>query len=247
MIRKYGFIKDHPNLNRPMYAALNPDANVELPDEVDLTDKMPPVYDQLSLSSCVANSSAALLQFLNPSITPSRLFIYYNARSLDGDPQQDAGTTMSSAIYTLKQRGFCSENTWKYNENNVLVRPPINAYQEASKDLVIQDFAINTLIEMKQCLAAGFPFGFGFQVYPYFESEQMAESPILPMPQEGDEPIGGHAISAVAYSDKTQMFKIRNSWGPNWGNAGYFYMPYEFITNPSLASDFWTIRKVTIE
>ena len=50
---------------------------------------------------------------------------------------------------------------------------------------------------------------------------------------------------AVGYDGKRRVFIVRNSWGPGWGAKGYFYMPYEYLLSPSLASDFWTIRSVT--
>jgi C1A family cysteine protease len=65
----------------------------------------------------------------------------------------------------------------------------------------------------------------------------------MPMPKKGERCLGGHAIMAVGYNDKTKMFKIRNSWGSGWGDKGYFYMPYDFITNANYTDDFWTIRK----
>lgn len=56
--------------------------------------------------------------------------------------------------------------------------------------------------------------------------------------------IGGHAVLAVGYDNSTQHFIIRNSWGADWGDKGYFYMPYEYITDGDLADDFWYIRVI---
>lgn len=247
MIRKYGFRRDHPLLNRRMYSLVNPDNNVTVLAKADLTSQMPAVYDQGQLGSCTANAASACIQFLDDSIKPSRLFIYYNERVLDGDPRQDGGSSLSSAIYVLKQQGVCSETTWAYIEDNVFVRPNKTSYAEAIKDQLLSDFSIQTLEEMKQCLSAGFPFMFGFSVFQAFESEEMAANPIMTMPAEDEESIGGHAVTAVGFDNETQMFKIRNSWGPDWGDNGYFFMPFSFITNPAYASDFWTMRKMEIE
>lgn len=64
---------------------------------------------------------------------------------------------------------------------------------------------------------------------------------------------------AVGYSDRSNAFIVRNSWGEEWVNArrrdrlswgffqgdqGYCYIPYEYMTNPELCSDLWTIRKI---
>ena len=74
----------------------------------------------------------------------------------------------------------------------------------------------------------------------------MARSGILRLPQPGEKLLGGHAILAVGYDDTTEMIKIRNSWGADWGQQGYFDMPYKYIQDPDLASDFWAINKMEI-
>ena len=57
--------------------------------------------------------------------------------------------------------------------------------------------------------------------------------------------IGGHAVLATGYDDSQQRFLVRNSWGTGWGKDGYFTIPYAYLTNSSLASDFWTLRVVS--
>ncbi len=63
------------------------------------------------------------------------------------------------------------------------------------------------------------------------------------MPQPAEQALGGHAVLAVGYDDGQQRF-IRNSWGPGWGIQGYCMMPYLYLSDGSLASDFWTVRLV---
>jgi C1A family cysteine protease len=97
---------------------------------------------------------------------------------------------------------------------------------------------------MKGCLAAGYPFVFGFTVYESFESQEVAQTGHAPMPATTEQVLGGHAVVAVGYEDANQWFIVRNSWGTGWGMAGYFTLPYTYVTQPRLASDFWTIRLV---
>ena len=92
---------------------------------------------------------------------------------------------------------------------------------------------------MKGCLASGYPFVFGFTVYESFESDQVAQTGHVPMPQAGEQVVGGHAVLAVGYDDSNQWFIVRNSWGPNWGMQGYFTMPYLYLLDPNLSGDFW--------
>ena len=64
------------------------------------------------------------------------------------------------------------------------------------------------------------------------------------MPAPGENKLGGHAVLAVGYDTSARTMIVRNSWGTGWGMSGYFTMPFEFITSPSMASDFWTIRLI---
>jgi len=49
-------------------------------------------------------------------------------------------------------------------------------------------------------------------------------------------------VCAVGYDDKAKRVLVRNSWGPAWGQKGYFTMPYDYVANRDLSDDFWTIR-----
>jgi C1A family cysteine protease len=98
---------------------------------------------------------------------------------------------------------------------------------------------------MKGCLASGYPFVFGFTVYDSFESQQVATTGVAPMPQSGEQVVGGHAVLAVGYDDGQQRFIVRNSWGTGWGMQGYFTLPYAYLIDANLADDYWTIRLVT--
>ena len=97
---------------------------------------------------------------------------------------------------------------------------------------------------MKGCLAAGYPFVFGFTVYDAFESAATAKSGELNMPTSTETVVGGHAVLAVGYDDVAQRFIVRNSWGPKWGKKGYFTIPYTYLMTENLSDDFWTIRLV---
>ena len=90
----------------------------------------------------------------------------------------------------------------------------------------------------------GYPFVFGFTVLSSFETQEVADTGVMPMPADGDKQLGGHAVCCVGYDDDKQCFVVRNSWGSSWGDGGYFYMPYKYMTDSGLASDFWTIRWV---
>jgi C1A family cysteine protease len=97
---------------------------------------------------------------------------------------------------------------------------------------------------MKGCLAEGYPFAFGMTVYDSFEGDEVAKTGVVQMPSPDEQVVGGHAVLVVGYDDSQQIFIVRNSWGSEWGMGGYFTLPYAYIVNPDLASDFWTLRRV---
>jgi len=249
-IARYGWTPDLPDNRDIKYSAVRP-VFVTLPPMVDLRPKCPPVYDQGQIGSCTANSIGAAFEFelLKQGLTdftPARLFIYYNERVMEGDPNSDNGAQIRDGVKSAAQLGVCNEIEWPYDPNNLFKKPDDSCYQSALSNLVEQYVSIDNkdINQLKSCLAEGNPFVFGFTVYQNFESALVAQTGVLSMPVAGETVVGGHAVLAVGYDDSKSAFIIRNSWGPNWGIGGYFYMPYTYITNPDLATDFWAIKLV---
>ena len=247
----YGWVHDLPDARDLLYSAPLLRFPQGLPPSIDLRPHCPPVYDQGQLGSCTANGIGAAIEFdrLKQGVTdfvPSRLFIYYNERVIEGTVSQDSGAQIRDGVKSVAKLGAPPESDWPYDISKFAQKPPANAYQDALKDLVKSYSRVtNNLTNMMGCLAEGFPFVFGFTVYDSFESAAVAKSGIVPMPAQGEGVLGGHCVLAVGYNDSQRQFICRNSWGPNWGIAGYFMMPYEYLINPSLASDFWTLRTVS--
>jgi C1A family cysteine protease len=249
-IQGYGWLPDLPDQRDHIYAAPIT-APQQLPPKVDLRPSCPPVYDQGQLGSCTANAIGAAFEFTwmkeklpNP-VAPSRLFIYYNERAMEGTVGTDSGAQIRDGIKSVANQGDCTENDWPYVIANFTEKPPDACYKDADQHKVKQYLRIpHSLTSMKSCLAAGYPFVFGFTVYDSFESAEVAKTGVAPMPGMSEQVLGGHAVMAVGYDDAQQRFTVRNSWGTTWGMQGYFTMPYAYLTqaHPSLASDFWTIR-----
>jgi len=250
--RSYGWRRSTRETPHPRYALPDHHAAGHLPGSVDLTPECPPVYDQGALGSCTGNALAGLFQFLliklgRPSFVPSRLMIYWGERAIEGTKDQDAGANGDDGITFLQTKGVCPESTWPYDPSKFAVMPPPIAWAQASRHKLADPITIdNTNInEIKSCLASGYPIAFGFTAYPDLESDKVASTGYLPMPTPGEQPIGGHEVLLVGYDDATQLFKVRNSWGPGWGVNGYFYMPYAYMTNLDLASDFRSAKRAS--
>jgi C1A family cysteine protease len=222
-----------------------------VPDKIDLRSQCPPVYDQGQLGSCTANAIAGAIQFdrlkqkLTPDFTPSRLFIYYNERVIEHTVASDSGAQIRDGIKSVGAQGDCPETEWPYVITKFKVKPSASCYADALKYKAISYQRVTqTLSQLKGCLASGYPFVFGFTVYESFESPQVAKSGHAPLPKSSEQVVGGHAVVAVGYDDTKQWFIVRNSWGSEWGLKGYFTLPYAYLTDENLASDFWTIRIV---
>jgi C1A family cysteine protease len=251
-IQKFGWIPDLPDMRDHLYSA--PQATMaKLPAKVDLRAGCPAVYDQGQLGSCTGNAIAAAIQFdrmkqkLKPAFAPSRLFIYYNERVMEHTVKTDAGAMIRDGIKSVAQLGVCSETPdWPYDINKFAQKPPAKAFTDAKAHKAVSySRLINSAAQLKGCLASGYPFVFGFSVYESFESQAVAKTGVVPMPQPAEKQLGGHAVMGVGYDDTQQRFIVRNSWSAGWGMKGYFTIPYAYLTDNNLADDFWTIRIVS--
>src|SRR5262249_25089308 len=156
-----------------------------------------------------------------PDFVPSRLFIYYNEREMEGTVSSDAGAQIRDGIKSVSERGDCPETQWPYEIDKFADRPTAGCYKSAFKyKAVAYQRLVQNLNQMKGCLASGFPFVFGFSVYESFESELVAKTGNAPLPGAGEQLLGGHAVMAVGYDDSHQWFYVRNSWGTDWGMDG---------------------------
>jgi hypothetical protein len=202
--------------------------------------------------NCTANATAALAQTLmikekKPSFMPSRNFIYYNERVMEGTVTQDSGAQLADGMAVLANSGVPHESLWPYTGNRWLWKPTASVSADALKHRVAQEQnLVQDLNHFKACLAAGYPFVGGFTVYESFESEQVAQTGVVNMPAKSEQTVGGHAILIVGYDDATNRFIVRNSWGNSWGMKGYFTIPYDYYTDADLATDFWTATSISI-
>ena len=243
----YGWVPDLPDHRDQLYGVVRRMA-AKPPSSVDLRPKCSPVEDQGNLGSCTGNSLAGAVEFLEkkdgvPFINVSRLFIYYNERVIEHTVNEDAGAMIRDGIKALVKQGVCSEKKWPYVVSKFTKKPSSACYKEARNHQVTAYARIQTLDEMRGCLAEGYPFVFGFTVYESFESDQVAKTGVAPMPKPKEKVLGGHAVLAVGYDDAQKRFLVRNSWGTGWGMKGYFTLPYDYLADRNLSDDLWTIRR----
>ena len=223
-------------------------AKVDLPKKVDLRAHMTKIENQGDTSSCVANALAGAYEYWvqrdsQQAYDVSRLFMYYNARWRNGDQNEDGGSVIQLAMEALKELGACSENSWPFEKPLLLEKPNRTAYEEASEYKIKEMEQVPLELEAwKQALASGYPVVFGCLLFDSFD-ECNQRGGVVPMPSPKDvgrSSHGGHSMCAVGYSDAEQVFIVRNSWGDQWGDKGYCYMPYNYLMNPEFnGGDSW--------
>jgi C1A family cysteine protease len=250
--RKYGWRNSTPDQRDKKFSIEHIDA-AALPTSVDLSSGMPEVWDQTTLGSCTSFSSSAAVAFLQKKehpawqFLPSFLFVYYNERVVEGTVASDSGAQIRTAIKVLASQGSCPDKYWTYDVAKFAIKPPVAAYKDAvqHESLAYQSVA-QDLLTMKAVLVSGLPIVIGISVYESFESDQVAQTGVVPLPAAHEQLLGGHAVCVVGYNDSTLTFLVRNSWGTGWGlnGTGYFTIPYAYLTNPNLSDDFWAISKL---
>jgi C1A family cysteine protease len=229
-----------------------------LPPSVDLRKWCSPVEDQGQLGSCTANAGAGLMEYFErrgfgKHLDASRLFLYKTTRDLLGW-KGDQGAYLRSTMKSLVLFGMPPERYWPYHIEKFDEEPTTFCYAFAQNYKSVRYYRLDpagappskALTNVRESLAAGLPCMFGFSVYSSMPGK--GEGGDIPFPRPGDRLEGGHAVVAVGYDDGRKIGKnkgalrIRNSWGKDWGEQGYGWLPYAYVEQ-ELADDFWTLVK----
>jgi C1A family cysteine protease len=237
---------------------------VKLANKIDLREYDTPIMDQGQLGSCTSQAGCGLLQFLQKFNSGkytlmSRLYVYKFTRMLMAT-NGDTGASLRDTMATLILHGAPPETYWNYN---------IDRFDEIPKWMSSEAFLSNmadnyegtkyirldpdgngktqVLNDIKFCLNSNLPVIFG--TYVWNSIQFVGVNGDIPMPNAGEQPVGGHALMIVGYDDEREClpigtpkgaFLIRNSWGTEWGDKGYGWLPYEYLIKGH-AQDFWTL------
>lgn len=214
---------------------------------VDLSNQMPRVKDQGQQGTCLAFSLTSIFEYMYKKMTQQQIdlseqFLYYIAREKAGDTDKDEGSCLNYAVEALAEKGLCTEEKWAYNtlETAYDIRPSDEAYQEALDRKLAE--AKNVALDVdaiRSALSDGYPVVISARLYDSFGE---ARSGYVPMPSDEERQAAdskenrNHAMVIVGYNDEIHAFKVRNSWGENFGLGGYVLMPYAYITDTSLTN-----------
>jgi C1A family cysteine protease len=244
----HGWRKDRPDNRDQILGNSGRLKALFLPPRKDLREFCSTVENQGSIGSCTANSSTSALEFLynrakKPAPEYSRLFLYFATRVwIEGTPpSEDSGAQIRDVMKALAKFGCCLEKTWAYSPAKYSTEPPESAKKEALNHQILNYFRCPSLRFIKNSIADGYPVVGGFSVPESMDGPQTEKTGVVAYPKKGENFIGGHAVLFVGYNDRTGLLTFQNSWGTGWGDKGFGYLPYEYVTN-WLADDFWTIR-----
>jgi len=245
-------IKPLLNLARPFLSLVT---RHQLPNIVDLRSLFNPIIEeQYTLGSCVGNALASILEYFYFYTTGyrktfSRLFIYYNARMMEDEiskrnaTETDSGADLQFAIVSLFKYGCCEEQFWPFYEHLINIQPNNQAYENGQNYRLNELGRLsNNINQLRECLAEGYPFVMAIKIFPSFASNHHG---FISMPKSYEKSSQyRHAVVCVGYIHSERVFIIRNSHGIQWGDYGYGYLPYEYVTNKILTKDLWAIKSV---
>jgi len=238
---------------------------VGLSASVDLREWCSPIENQSSLGSCTAHAGIGLVEYFEKRafgrhIDASRRFLYKVTRNMLNQTG-DTGAFLRTTMGALVLLGVPPEEYWPYTIPDFDKEPPAFCYAFAQNYKAISYFRLDPPItprdvllnRIKSYLASHVPSMFGFTVFSSIA--QAATTGKIPYPAPGERVLGGHAVDAVGYDDNMKIkntekggvetkgaLLIRNSWGEGWGNAGYGWLPYDYVMK-NLAVDWWALLK----
>eukprot|EP00286_Rhodomonas_abbreviata_P013276 CAMPEP_0181316098 /NCGR_PEP_ID=MMETSP1101-20121128/15715_1 /TAXON_ID=46948 /ORGANISM="Rhodomonas abbreviata, Strain Caron Lab Isolate" /LENGTH=548 /DNA_ID=CAMNT_0023423325 /DNA_START=32 /DNA_END=1678 /DNA_ORIENTATION=+ len=236
---------------------------IDLPEKVDLRKYCTAVEDQGAHNSCAANAVASAYEYLckkqcmetgDKTGDISRMFIYWVGRKAmnvylnqPNAPIQDQGMSLSIAIEAMQRKGACLESNWAYSPFKVNTKPPTKCFAEAMRYKVSEAVSVPISTQkMKEALAEGYPVVFGMKLTRSFMTPPRSGKIATPNrndPQSANH--GMHAMICVGYNDRQEVFIVRNSWGTRWGDQGYCYVGYDYLSNPDFSFEFFQIKGLT--
>jgi C1A family cysteine protease len=235
---------------------------VNLVDSVDLSEWCSVVEDQGKIGSCTANAGVALIEYFEKRangkyIDASRLFLYKTTRKLMG-LKGDTGAYLRDTMKAMSLFGVPPTKYYPYDIDKFDDEPEPFHYALAQNYQALKYYRLDPpgtsrtklLHSIKLNLSLGLPAMFGFTV---FSSLNRPNKPgEIAFPDFKERILGGHAVVAVGYDDSREIkntfngnvtigaLKIRNSWGSQWGEDGYGWLPYDYV-KLGLAKDWWTL------
>ena len=220
---------------------------------VDLRLGFTSVKNQGSQGSCSVFSISSIYEYIlkKNSFTEydlSEAFVYYNVREKNNKVMEDTGSSLYEVISSIIKQGICLEKLFPYKPKNYTTKPGIEAYEDALQRLIKEAKNVNlTIDDFKSALSDGYPIAVSMRIYDSFGN---SNSGFIFRPTEAEiksKEYGNHAMIVCGYSDDERIFIVRNSWGKDFGDKGYCYIPYSYIEDTELTNMACIITQISSE
>lgn len=206
----------------------------ELPSSIDLRQYDSQGETQGKLGSCTANAITSCYEVLVNILYPdkfvelSRLYVYYHSRLFDDDLEFDKGSTIRNGLKSVKNYGVCSETLWPYDITKFTEQPTPPCYLDGTKRKIVEYNVLYENNEIKEVLANKCPVVLGIEIFYDFTNINK-DNNTVPVPVNFAYSLGGHAVTIMGYDNDKNSFLIKNSWGIDWGDNGYAWLPYDYV------------------
>lgn len=194
------------------------------------------VSDQGAIGSCVANAVCDAFEIIDKTgVNLSRMFLYWTSRY---DPLKKTGATIRTTLDAVRNYGIPNEEVWPYDINKFNIKPSDVAFENASRNKRMTFYRVKSEADVISSIESGYPVVFGIPVDSRMfnskkESEYIYDGSNLTSYQ--------HALIVVGYRtvEGKIQFRIRNSWGKNWGDNGYCWFTSNYLLGSMI--DAWSI------
>ena len=244
IVRKFDALRDVHDVRDRMYRASSPLRAA--PQHVELREWSGPIKDQGEEGSCTGHAFSSAREWIarkyeksSPILSPQCLYV--EELIADGSFPRDEGAMPRTGCHVLTAKGCCEASLYPYVTGK-FATPTAEQVLNALKYKTGAYHRIGTLSDFLSCLAdlTPWPVLVGFTVYESFVTQQVADTGIMPVPKPGEPQQGGHEVLCLGYDIPRQLALIQNSWGEDWGQRGYFEMPFEVISSPD--TDLWMVH-----
>lgn len=209
---------------------------------VNLRSATDSVYTQAPSDSCFAHAAVNALETMcdraGMNLRFSRAGVHGNALDIAGRVGGQGGADGSHIMQALNERGILLESQWPWSR---IGQVPPRDMPSALGKIVMLPMANPTLDNIKRKLCLGIPVMMGMAVHQGFlqfggnnwRTHDWDTGVLTTM---------AHAVCIQGYEDDCTRLYVENSWGRNWGDNGFFGLPYDKLR--AVGMGFWTIDDI---
>lgn len=226
----------------------NYEPNIIPKNSVDLRDLFTDVKDQGKLGTCSVFSLVSIYEYIlrktNREHDLSERFVYYNILN-DTGCMDDTGSSLYDVVESITKYGTCLEEYCKYDITKYQVEPSADAYinAETHKIKTAKNVKVNHK-DFTSALSEGYPIAISLKIYNSF-GENKKGFVYRPTDEEIKEnKYGNHAMVICGYSTDDKVYIVRNSWGKEFGDEGYCYIPFSYIEDSNFTNSACIITSI---